>query len=294
MPIAQLVLRFLLVSLVFGSVVPLHAEDLTTDEIFTLRDGRTLTGTYDESTHVLTFQSGRISGSTTVRPKDILSRQPADAATEEPEDDGLEDLLLLKDGRKLRGTYESTTNKITLSGKVVATISVDPDEIVEHKRVSPLKDSKPKGDRKTWLSDQIGGLHKTLRSTKESIFKMEEQLKLATPALPLAGTQLEKMKKALSNADSTYRKAMKERDTYLAANRTKPVPSDMQDRIRKLEGTFRNSRIAVAEQIDRIAGIEKDIKRLTKDIDAEQAKMRATDERLEKLQQALMEERQKK
>jgi hypothetical protein len=47
------------------------------EEIFTLRDGRELTGDYDEVTHVMQVRVGKGHAQLTVRPEDIASRRPA-------------------------------------------------------------------------------------------------------------------------------------------------------------------------------------------------------------------------
>ena len=248
-------MRLLLLWAVCVAVAAADVGGDAEEEFFRLADGRTFTGIYDAERQQLSFQSGRISGAVTVAPEEIVERRPVDQAPSATgaapvADDGLEDLLVLHDGRELQGHYDAEAGVIALSGAIVASIPVAPDEILERRRVpvgSGAPSAEPEADQQTkrriWLSDQLAQAQQRRRQTEADLVLLGDGLRTTITALAAARDRATAVARARTAAERAYRQLLQERDDFVAAHPNSEVPEELSQRVADAHALFRRVRL---------------------------------------------------
>lgn len=197
-------------------------------EIYTLRDGRELTGVHDAQAGVIRIIEGRISGEVPVKPDDIVARRPLAAATA---GDPLPTLtLVLHDGRHLTGRYDERAGRLELLGAVSGSLAITSAEIAERIPYAEPVAPPPPDDadaHRQWWTAELGRRLEALRQREADLVAAAERLKTTRAELARVTTEVALHRRNRDTTTTRYRDVLGRRQAWIDAHPGAPVPEEL-------------------------------------------------------------------
>jgi hypothetical protein len=196
-------------------------------EIYTLRDGRELTGVHDAQSGVIRIVEGRIRGEVPIKPGDIVSRRPVTVPAAEPLPAVT---LVLRDGRRLSGRYDEAAGRLELLGPVSGSIAVAATEIAERLpcEITEAPPAPPAGsDAETtrrWWTDEIGRRLEAVRVGETALVAATDSVRQTRAELARVQRELAVHQQNRDTVSGRYRAAVAARQEWIDANPGAAVP----------------------------------------------------------------------